>query len=240
MKKKKRGKKSAKPYLLLTVGVLFLGAVLFALQKPKPVFADELRFPVGKEVSLGEIVVSVRHGSLAEPERQDYIACGKMAAAYCREKGYPLLDVFSVSDVPLYTDAEALADRILALYSGGGIGRVLFVWGEGVNALRQEPRQLELLPGEGGSRAGDLLWIPDQETATKGLAEFCLRAQIYSLLLRGATGVQGATLVSMRSAYDNGKKTAAALETAINRQRQTQVTSGVIETSSGYGPWREG
>ena len=69
MKKKKRGKKSAKPYLLLTVGVLFLGAVLFALQKPKPVFADELRFPVGKEVSLGEIVVSVRHGSLAEPER---------------------------------------------------------------------------------------------------------------------------------------------------------------------------
>ena len=91
-----------------------------------------------------------------------------------------------------------------------------------------------------GGKAGDLLWIPDQETATEGLAEFCLRTQIYSLLLRGATGVQGATLVSMRSAYDNGTKSAAALETAINRQRQTQVTSGVIETSSGYGPWREG
>lgn len=178
--------------------------------------------------------------SLAEPERQDYIACGRMAAAYCREKGYPLLDVFSVSDVPLYAEAEALADRILALYSGGGIGRVLFVWGEGVNALRQEPRQLELLPGEGGGKAGDILWIPDQKTTTEGLAEFCLRAEIYSLLLRGATGVQGATLVSMRSAYDNGTKSAAALETAINRQRQTQVTSGVIETSSGYGPWREG
>ena len=44
----------------------------------------------------------------------------------------------------------------------------------------------------------------------------------------------------MRSAYDNGTKSAASLETAINRQRQTQVTSGVIETSSGYGPWREG
>ena len=53
--------------------------------------------------------------SLAEPEKQDYIACGKRAAAYCREKGYPLLDVFSVSDVPLYAEAEALADRILAL-----------------------------------------------------------------------------------------------------------------------------
>ena len=177
--------------------------------------------------------------SLAEPERQDYIACGKMAAAYCREKGIPLLDVFPVSDVPLFAEAEALADRILDLYPGGGIGRVLFVWGEGVNALRQEPRQLELLPGEAGEETGDLLWIPDPETGKAGLAEFCLRAEIYSLLLRGASGVQGATLVSMRSAYDNGKKSAAALETAINRLRQTQVTSGVIETSSGLGPWRE-
>lgn len=177
--------------------------------------------------------------SLAEPEGQDYIACGKMAAGYCREKGIPLLESFPVSDVPDYAEAEALADRILDLYCSGKVGRVLFVYGEGVNALRQEPRQLELLPGDAESEPGDLLWVPDPETGKAGLAEFCLRAQIYSLLLRGAAGVQGATLVSMRSAYDNGKKSAAALETAINRLRQTQVTSGVIETSSGFGPWRE-
>ena len=177
--------------------------------------------------------------SLAEPEKQDYIACGKMAVNYFRERGIPLLESFPVSDVPLYAEAEALADRILALYAAGGIGRVLLVWGEGVTALRQETRQLELLPGEGGGEPGDHLWIPDRETAAAALAEFCLRAQIYSLLLRGAAGAQGATLVSMRSAYDNGKKSAAALETAINRQRQTQVTSGVIETSACFGPWRE-
>ena len=178
--------------------------------------------------------------SLAEPERQDYIACGKMAAAYCREKGVPLLEVFPVSDVPVFAEAEALADRILTLYAGGGVRRVLFVWGEGVNALRQEPTQLELLPGEPAGEEGDLLRIPDPETVRTGLAEFCLRAQVFSLLLRAAVGVQGATLTSMRSAYDNGKKSAAALETAINRQRQTQVTSGVIETSVGFGPWEEG
>ena len=68
------------------------------------------------------------------------------------------------------------------------------------------------------------------------LAEFCLRAQVYYLLIRSAMGVQGATLVSMRSAYDNGKESAAELETAINRLRQTQVTASVIETSSGLWP----
>ena len=100
---------------------------------------------------------------------------------------------------------------------------------------------MELLPGEAPGEAAEAdLWVPDLSTAQAGLVDFCLRAQIYSLLLKGAQGVQGATLVSMRSAYDNGKKSAAALETAINRKRQTQVTAGVIETSSGYGAKEEG
>ena len=46
-------------------------------------------------------------------------------------------------------------------------------------------------------------------------------------------------MVAMRSAYDNGKKSAGELETAINRMRQTQVTASVIETSSGLRPREE-
>ena len=188
--------------------------------------------------------------SLMEPETQYYIPCGKMAAAWCREKGIPVLEEFSVPDVPEFPQAEALADSALRLYTSGEVNRVLFVYGEAVNALRQEPRCVELLPGAdpavsgpgqpSDSLPGDTLWVPDLPTAQAGLVDFCLRARVWSLLLKGAQGVQGATLVSMRSAYDNGKKSAAALETAINRMRQTQVTAGVIETSSGYGTREEG
>ena len=181
--------------------------------------------------------------SLLEPEEQIYIACGRMAARWCRERSIPLLEETELPDVPEFRQAEALADRILELYASGQARRVLFVYGEALNALYQEPRCTELLPGEGPENAGearDALWIPDLPTAQAGLAQFCLRAQIYSLLLKGAQGVQGATLVSMRSAYDNGTKSAAALETAINRMRQTQVTAGVIETSSGRGQAEEG
>jgi F-type H+-transporting ATPase subunit gamma len=178
--------------------------------------------------------------SLLEPEGQLYLPCGKMAAAWCRDKGIPVLEEMAVPDVPEFSQAETLADKALELYASGEVSRVLFVYGEAVNALRQEPRCVELLPGEGSGEASEALWIPDLPTAQAGLLEFCLRAQVFSLLLKGAQGVQGATLVSMRSAYDNGKKSAAALETAINRLRQTQVTAGVIETSSGYGTREEG
>ena len=178
--------------------------------------------------------------SLPEQERMIFIPCGKMAAAYLAERHMPVLESIPVSDVPEFAQAEMLADRILELYTGGTVNRVLMVYSEAVNALRQEPRCLELLPGERVTQEHELLWLPDLDTARTGLAETCLRAQVYSLMLTAASGVQAATLTSMRSAYDNGMKSAAALETEINRKRQTQVTASVIETSSGLRPEGEG
>lgn len=169
-----------------------------------------------------------------------YITAGHMAAAHLRERGIPVLEEFEISDVPEYAESEALANRILALYTAGRVDRVLFVFSEAVNAMTQKPGCLELLPGENGAEPLDLLWLPDQATVRKGLAEFCLYARVHYLLLRCAMGVQGATLTSMRSAYDNGIESAADLEKTINRMRQTQVTASVIETSSGLWSEREG
>ena len=165
-----------------------------------------------------------------------YIAGGRMAAAHLRDRGIDVEEEFHISDVPDYAEAEALTDRILSMYLSGAVGRVLFVYSEAVNTMTQTPKCLELLPGPAPREAQDLLWLPDPVTVQNGLAEFCLRSQVYYLLLRCAMGVQGATLSSMRSAYDNGRESAAELETAINRLRQTKVTASVIETSSGFWP----
>ena len=180
--------------------------------------------------------------ALTEIKDAEVITCGKMAASHLGERGAAVLEDFPVSDVPDYHEAEALADRILELYTAGRVKRVLFIYSEAVNAMVQKPRCLELLPGSEASAAEtrELLWLPDLPAAQEGLAELCLRAEVYSLLLNCAMAVQGATLSSMRSAYDNGKKSAGELETAINRQRQTQVTASVIETSSGLRPMEEG
>ncbi len=176
------------------------------------------------------------------PESGDalYFTGGNMASAHLRERGIPVAEEFSVSDVPEYSEAEALADRILSMYTSGKVNRVMIVYSEAVNAMVQKPCCLELLPGEKIVREQELLWLPDPDTVHAGLAEFCLRARMYYLLLRCAMGVQGATLSSMRSAYDNGMESAAELEKEINRMRQAQVTAGVIETSTGLWSEREG
>lgn len=166
-----------------------------------------------------------------------FLTGGNKAAAHLKERGIPILEEIPISDVPEYAEAETLTERILSLYLSGQVNRVLFVYSEAVNAMSQKPRSTELLPGEGSGESEDLLWLPDPATVREGLAQFCLRSQVYYLLLKSAMGVQGATLSSMRSAYDNGMDSAAELERAINRLRQTKVTASVIETSSGL--WLE-
>ncbi len=175
--------------------------------------------------------------SLPESEDACFITGGNMAAIHLRERGIQIEASFQISDVPEFSQAEALSERILAMYTSGLVSRVLVVYSEAVNAMKQTPKCLELLPGEASGKEQELILVPDAETAHQGLAEFCLRAQVYYLLLNSAMGVQGATLSSMRSAYDNGKATAGELETAINRLRQSKVTTSVIETSTGF--WLE-
>ncbi len=75
------------------------------------------------------------------------------------------------------------------------------------------------------------LCIPDKKTVLSTTAHTCLRSALHNLLLESAAGHQAATLVAMRSAYDNAETSAAALEAKISRQRQSDVTSSVIETS---------
>ena len=178
--------------------------------------------------------------SLTETNGALFITVGNKAAAHLKEHGIPILAEIRISDVPEYAQAEVLSERVLSMYASGKVDRVLFVFSEAVNAMNQTPRCLELLPGEGSGETQELLWLPDPATVHEGLAEFCLRAQIYYILLKSAMGVQSATLSSMRSAYDNGRESATELETAINRLRQTKVTASVIETSSGLWPKGEG
>jgi F-type H+-transporting ATPase subunit gamma len=75
--------------------------------------------------------------------------------------------------------------------------------------------------------------VPDRDTVLKASADACVSADFYARVLEAAAGAQAATLVAMRTASDNADKNAAALEADISHRRQSEVTSGVIETAGG-------
>lgn len=164
------------------------------------------------------------------------LAAGKKAAAHLRERG-AAFEEFTISDVPTYEELRPLTERALALYASGEAGRVLMICQRFRNMLVQTPELVRLLPEteEDGSPLGGnlMLYLPDRETISAQLAVKCLGARVYELALENACGAQAATMMAMRSACDNAETSADELELTINRRRQADVTSGVIETASG-------
>lgn len=163
-----------------------------------------------------------------------FAACGKTAIDYCREKGIALEAEFRISDVPSFTESKAVSDGMKDLFKRRDVSSVSFVCQNYINMLKQVPSVIHFLPAENGEGIGDggFIYIPDAATVRDALAESCLDVDMYSLLLRCATGAQAATMMAMRSAFDNANESAATLETAINRRRQAEVTARVIETAS--------
>ena len=162
------------------------------------------------------------------------LAGGRKAAAHLRERG-AAFEEFTVSDVPTFAEVKCLTDRLRELYAAGEVERVVVVYQSFRNMLTQIPAAAQILPGTGDAAGEDstLLYLPDRETIGAQLAVSCLEARMFDLALENAAGAQAATLMAMRSACDNAEAAAANLEITINRRRQAEVTSSVIETASG-------
>ncbi len=161
------------------------------------------------------------------------IPCGKMAVQRCRDKGISVRKEFIFSDTPTYSDAQELSQYLRELYSSGEAGEIIIVYQKFKNILIQTPTAETFLPAGSTSDVDEdedqNLYHPDKASAVAGVIPICLDARIYSLLLNCAAGAQAATVIAMRSAYDNSVTSASELETKLNRLRQSQVTSDVME-----------
>jgi F-type H+-transporting ATPase subunit gamma len=161
------------------------------------------------------------------------VVCGKWGIEYFRERGQKSDRQFVFKDVPSYAEGVSLATYLTELYSSDQADEIIFMYQKFKNILTQVPASSKYLPAEtegSGSRAG--IYYPDKESVEKELYGLCLKNRAYSFLLEWASGVQAATMMAMRTASDNAVELKAKLDLQLNRKRQSQVTSGVIEISS--------
>ena len=172
----------------------------------------------------------------ALPEPACVIAVGKRAEAGLKEAGIVPQQSFVFSDTPSFAECGALISFLREGYLKGEIGSVHLVYHHFINMLSREPVTRRVLPmgAEGAGCGVDALLIPDRATVLKAAAVSCFDSAVYAAILEAASGTQAATLVAMRSAYDNAQESIADLETQISRKRQADVTSGVLETASDF------
>ncbi len=161
------------------------------------------------------------------------IACGKMAASHYEKTAD---EVFLFPDVPDYDACMSFCEHLRTAYTAGEISSVHLIYQSFVNMLTQTPVTYRLLPLSDAPvgwelSEDDTLYVPDRATVLKSACLNCVNSALYSIILESSAGAQAATLMAMRSAYDNAQESSAALETVISRKRQSEVTASVLETA---------
>lgn len=145
-------------------------------------------------------------------------------------------ETFDYPDVPSFEDGVRLYERICALETEGKISGLSVIYPRFVNTMKQTPVcEVITQTAEEKKPKEEVFWFPDERTIAPDLVLGCYKSMVYEILLESALGAQAATLFTMRSAYDTACEYREMLEGEIQRERQTEVTSDVIETSSERG-----
>jgi F-type H+-transporting ATPase subunit gamma len=173
-----------------------------------------------------------------------WLVVGRKGAGTLRFRGLTLGQSWTgFTDRPTYPDAEAIAHRVVELYTERAVDRVVMVYNAFRSALAQEVTADEILPvpiGEIAERSpreialeGTLLFEPEAKDMLGTLLPTAVETAIYRALLESAASEHGSRMSAMRSASDNASGLIDGLTLAMNRARQAEITQEILEVVAG-------
>ncbi len=183
--------------------------------------------------SFNNDVFSFAVDELSNCNERYVIICGKQSQNFFDRKNIRYDKYFSFGDVPTFDESCAFFDEIIHLRKEGTVSSVKIIYPKFKNMMIQTVvcENLFNIDRSEKKENSDAFFLPDRATIINNIAYKSYRAFFYEYLLETALGAQAATVMTMRSAFDTASQYCTALESEINRKRQSQVTADVIETS---------
>jgi F-type H+-transporting ATPase subunit gamma len=186
---------------------------------------------------------------LSEQGRESvWFATGRRGVSSLTFRGNELSGSYTgFADRPVYADARAIADDLIAGYIDGRLDRVEMVYNSYVSPLTQEVTRELLLPlshatiagpddADGGEPHGPRALVdyePDPEEILKRLIPDYVEISIYRALVESTAGFFGAQMTAMRSASENAGEIITDLTLQMNRARQAEITQEIMEVVAG-------
>jgi len=155
----------------------------------------------------------------------------------------------SISENPLYEDAENIALTLLDWYRNGEVDRIYVVYTHFETMLVQYARAMELLPMDldeilsddfislaGSSEDGTNILLncePGTLNLFGGAVSFYVKALVYGLILQSSLSEQCARASVMDAAIKNADDMIESLTRLYNQARQRQITEEITEIING-------
>ena len=183
---------------------------------------------------------------LAEGKQVRWVGVGRRGVGSLRFRRFDLSGEFTgFTDDPRYADAQAIAHRVIELYTDEEVDRVVVVYNRFESALTQTVTEQELLPlsdalletdeeecREDAAR-GDFIFEPEPEEILERLLPVYVETELYRALLESAASKHGAQMTAMRNASKNAGELIDSLTLAMNRARQAEITQEILEVVAG-------
>jgi F-type H+-transporting ATPase subunit gamma len=178
------------------------------------------------------------------------VTSGRKPEGYFRFRGYPISGAFGgFTQNPSYEDARQVAAAVIGAFQAGELDLVQITYTKFVSAGRQEVVLEPLLPlpvsevaaasdqatssDHAGEPRGSYEFEPEPDAILDALLPRYAEARIYAALLNAAASEHAARQRAMKAATDNADELIRALSGVMNRARQEQITTEIMEIVGG-------
>lgn len=242
---------ASRPYTETLQGTLArLTAVAFDVRHPLLEKREEVR-------KVGYVVVTADRGlcgafntniirttnqTMAEDERKvagGIIAVGRKGRDFFRKRGGVDAEFVNLGDNVSYADAREIGQYVMNAYENEELDEVYIVYGKFVNALRQIPTVIKLLPLEPPQQEEteeqyvDYIYEPSAEDILLTLLPRYVGSQIYNALLESKASEHGARMTAMGNATENAGDIIDSLTMEMNKVRQAAITDEILDIVGG-------
>ncbi|MCW3012524.1 MAG: synthase gamma subunit [Solirubrobacterales bacterium] len=183
-----------------------------------------------------------------------FFASGRRGVSSLRFRGRePQGDYTGFSDRPAYANAREIAEDLMTAYVDRDVDKVEIFYNGYVSALSQVVRNETLLPlqqatllegGEGDEDGNSqdqpdhghhalVEYEPDPADILQRLVPDYVEISIYRALLESTASEHGARMTAMRNASENAGEVIEDLTLEMNRARQAEITSEIVEVVAG-------
>ena len=162
---------------------------------------------------------------------------GKKGTSFVSKLGNEY-ESFKVSDMPTFDEVSPITGNISNDINLNGFSKVFILYTEFISTAVQKPKIKQLLPIE--LELNDLekvknefLYEPNLHEVSKALIPRYVETSIYNSILDSVASEHSARLVAMQNATDNANELKEDLTLDLNKARQQQVTSEILDIIGG-------
>jgi F-type H+-transporting ATPase subunit gamma len=178
----------------------------------------------------------------------DFVTIGNKGLGFVNRMGGNIVSsVVQLGDRPRLERLVGAVKVLMDEYLDGKVDEVHIFSTSFVNTMKQEPRQIRIvpIPGEYRTAAGELrtsnisdgawdyIYEPDARELLDGMMRRYMEAVIFQMVNENIASEQSARMVAMKAASDNAGKIIDELQLIYNKTRQAGITKELSEIVGG-------